>query len=92
MAPPILDQFGRVISEAPPDLYPARAGIAMAIGKLSPLLPANEVERLFAFFVSKALGDRNSEVRVEMLKAAVLAINTHGKVFHHHSLFVPVLF
>jgi hypothetical protein len=78
--PPTLDKFGRVMSEAPPDPYPARCGIALAIGHLAPLLSHKQVEDLFDFFVNKSLGDRNAEVRVEMLNAAVKVINEHGKV------------
>lgn len=80
MPPTVLDQFGRVISEAAPDLYPARCGIAMAIGHIAHLLDPEQVELLFMFFVNTGLGDRKSEVRVEMLKAAVEAVNQHGKV------------
>src|SRR6218665_516656 len=80
MPPTVLDQFGRVISEAAPDLYPARCGIAMAIGHIAHLLNPEQVELLFMFFVNTGLGDRKAEVRAEMLKAAVEAVNHHGKV------------
>jgi hypothetical protein len=78
--PPILDKFGRVMSEAPPDPYAARCGVALAIGHLAPLLSHEQVERLFEFFVNTSLGDRHAEVRGEMLNAAVKVINEHGKV------------
>lgn len=80
MMPPVLDQFGRVVSEGSPDLFPARCGIAMAIAQLVHLLDSLQVEHLFVFFVETGLQDRNAEVRVEMLKAAVEAVNKHGKV------------
>ena len=35
---------------------------------------------LFSFFVPTGLGDRNEEVRGEMLKAALTAVNQLGKV------------
>ena len=80
MPPPLLDSFGRVISEQPPDEWPARSGIAMAICKMSPHISEDQVETLFEFFVQKALGDRSPEVRKHMLDAAVAVINDHGKV------------
>lgn len=79
MMPPVLDQFGRVVSDGSPDLFPARCGIAMAIAQLVHLLDSAQVEHLFIFFVETGLQDRNAEVRVEMLKAAVEAVNKHGK-------------
>jgi len=78
--PPVLDNFGRVISEAPPDLFPARCGVALAIGQMAPLLSHKQVERLFEFFVKTSLGDRHAAVRAEMLKAAINVVNEHGKV------------
>ena len=81
LPPPVLDSFGRVVSEAPPDEWAARAGVAEAIGKLSPCLQeSDQIESLFQFMVEKGLGDRNELVRKHMLQAAVLAINEHGKV------------
>ena len=80
MPPPELDSFGRIISEQPPDEWPARSGIAMAICKMSPHISEDQVETLFEFFVQKALGDRSPEVRKYMLDAAVAVINDHGKV------------
>ncbi len=80
MPPPVLDTFGRVVCEGPPDEWPARSGIAMAICKMSQYIPEEEVETLFEFFVQKSLGDRHEEVRKHMLNAAVAAVNDHGKV------------
>ena len=80
MPPPTVDQFGRITGTAPPDLYPARCGIALAIGHLAPLLLCDSVKALFGFFVSTALRDRHTEVRAEMLKSAILVVNEHGKV------------
>ncbi|XP_013411317.1 eIF-2-alpha kinase activator GCN1 [Lingula anatina] len=79
LAPPVLDSFGRVISEGPPDEWPARSGIALALSKLSPLLTEDQIEPLFSFFVPDGLGDRNGEVRQNMLVSAVAVINGHGK-------------
>ncbi|KAK1156554.1 hypothetical protein AOXY_G25541 [Acipenser oxyrinchus oxyrinchus] len=77
--PPVLDALGRVISEAPPDQWEARCGIALALNKLSQYLDGSQVTPLFQFFVPEALNDRHSEVRKCMLDAALSALNTHGK-------------
>ncbi|CAK8692590.1 unnamed protein product [Clavelina lepadiformis] len=77
--PPVLDQLGRVISESPPDEYQARIGVAFCLSKISPLLPEDQIESLFSFFVPDALGDRHPEVRSKMLDAALQAVNDHGK-------------
>ncbi|XP_072244658.1 stalled ribosome sensor GCN1 [Leuresthes tenuis] len=77
--PPVLDALGRVISEAPPDQWEARCGIALALNKLSQYLNESQVTPLFLFFVPDALNDRHTEVRRCMLDAALSALNTHGK-------------
>ncbi|XP_034077743.1 eIF-2-alpha kinase activator GCN1 [Gymnodraco acuticeps] len=77
--PPVLDALGRVISEAPPDQWEARGGIALALNKLSQFLEEAQVTPLFLFFVPDALNDRHPEVRRCMLDAALSALNTHGK-------------
>uniref|UniRef100_A0A8C4NPU2 GCN1 activator of EIF2AK4 n=1 Tax=Dicentrarchus labrax TaxID=13489 RepID=A0A8C4NPU2_DICLA len=77
--PPVLDALGRVISEAPPDQWEARCGIALALNKLSQYLDEPQVTPLFLFFVPDALNDRHTEVRRCMLDAALSALNTHGK-------------
>ncbi|XP_042276928.1 eIF-2-alpha kinase activator GCN1 isoform X2 [Thunnus albacares] len=77
--PPVLDALGRVISEAPPDQWEARCGIALALNKLSQYLEESQVTPLFLFFVPDALNDRHTEVRRCMLDAALSALNTHGK-------------
>uniref|UniRef100_A0A8C2WX06 GCN1 activator of EIF2AK4 n=1 Tax=Cyclopterus lumpus TaxID=8103 RepID=A0A8C2WX06_CYCLU len=77
--PPVLDALGRVISEAPPDQWEARGGIALALNKLSQYLGESQVTPLFLFFVPDALNDRHTEVRRCMLDAALSALNTHGK-------------
>ncbi|KAL2092754.1 hypothetical protein ACEWY4_012552 [Coilia grayii] len=77
--PPVLDALGRVISEAPPDQWEARCGIALALNKLAQYLDESQVTPLFLFFVPDALNDRHLEVRRCMLDAALSALNTHGK-------------
>ncbi|KAK2840962.1 hypothetical protein Q7C36_012541 [Tachysurus vachellii] len=78
-SPPVLDALGRVISEAPPDQWAARCGIALALNKLSHWLMEDQVTPIFQFFVPDALNDRHSEVRRCMLDAALSVLNTHGK-------------
>ena len=80
IAPPVLDQLGRMISESPPDEYEARCGIALALGKIAPHLKPDNVRELFQFFVPTGLGDRHEDVRKAMLEAARMGIDTHGKV------------
>ena len=80
MAPPVIDDFGRVITEAPADEWPARCGIAMAICNMSQYFTQDLISFLFEFFVQKGLRDRSEEVRKAMLTAAVAAVNEHGKV------------
>ncbi|XP_051757794.1 eIF-2-alpha kinase activator GCN1 [Ctenopharyngodon idella] len=77
--PPVLDALGRIISEAPPDQWEARCGIALALNKLAEFLDESQVTPLFLFFVPDALNDRHAEVRRCMLEAALSALNTHGK-------------
>ncbi|XP_074643687.1 stalled ribosome sensor GCN1-like [Tubulanus polymorphus] len=77
--PPVLDNFGRKVSEQGPDEWAARSGLALALGKMSPSVPEDQIERVFHFFVSKGLLDRNDRVRKHMLDAAVAALDKHGK-------------
>ena len=72
--------FGRVVSEAAPDTFVGRCGVALALSQMSPLLGDDHVTRLFQFFVTQSLNDRHASVRAEMLSAAVAIINHHGKV------------
>ena len=80
LPPPELDTFGRVIGEPPPDNFQSRSGIAYAMECIAPLVPQDQIEELFSFYVPDALGDRSPEVRSRMREAALSAINTHGKV------------
>jgi len=72
--------FGRVVSDAQPDAFAGRCGVALAISQMSPLLSRDHVTRLFEFFVTRSLNDRHANVRADMLTAAVSVINHHGKV------------
>ena len=80
MPPPELDTFGRVIGEPPPDNWQSRSGIAFAMECIAPLVPQDQIQELFSFFVPDALGDRAPEVRTRMREAALSVINTHEMV------------
>lgn len=80
MPPPILDSFGRLVEDQPLDQWEARSGVALALEKISPLLPSEQINEVFSFFVPKSLGDRHVEVRTHMRLAALAAVNEHGKV------------
>jgi len=72
--------FGRVVSDAAPDTFAGRCGVALAVSAMSPLLSRDHVTRLFEFFVTQSLNDRHASVRADMLTAAVNVINHHGRV------------
>lgn len=80
MPPPILDDFGRVISEMPVDDWTPRNGVALAIKEVAIHLPSSVVSELMTFFVTEGLGDRHSEVQHKMLEAAQSVVDVHGKV------------
>nr|CAD7442358.1 unnamed protein product [Timema bartmani] len=78
VVPPKLDSFGRVI-EQPIDMWEPRSGVALALTQIAPLLNSQSVVRLITFFVPTGLGDRNQQVRKNMLAAALAAVDIHGK-------------
>ncbi|XP_033102350.1 eIF-2-alpha kinase activator GCN1-like [Anneissia japonica] len=86
--PPVFDNLGRVVKEAPPDEYTARCGIALALGKISPHYGKDSIPLLFEFFVPGGLGDRNEDVQKHMLKAALAIMEIHGK--DNVSVLLPV--
>ncbi|XP_076367337.1 lethal (3) 80Fj isoform X2 [Tachypleus tridentatus] len=77
--PPVMDNFGRLISEALPDTWEPRSGIAMTLCCLAPQLEKEMVSQLMMFFVGNGLGDRHELVRKNMLDAAVAIVDSHGK-------------
>ncbi|CAL1534334.1 unnamed protein product [Lymnaea stagnalis] len=79
LPPPKVDEFGRQVEEQPPDMWPSRYGVALALKQISPLLTESQIPSLFSFFVPKALSDRSAEVRSGMRDAALSAIQSHGK-------------
>ena len=80
MAPPVLDNFGRVVEKQGADQWMAREGIALLLQRLSPLLTSDSVETLINFYIPNALHDRDDRVALTMRLAAVELIEHHGKV------------
>lgn len=79
MIPAKLDEFGREI-EKPIDTWFPRRGVALALAQIAPLVTPEMIGDLVQFFVSLGLGDRNGNVRKEMLNAALKLVDLHGKV------------
>ena len=83
MTPPVLDSFGRVI-QTQIDHWEPRSGVALALEKIAPYYGQNAnlvkiVTKVATFFVQQGLGDRSEHVRKNMLDAAVVTVNLHGK-------------
>ncbi|KAI5634478.1 HEAT repeats domain-containing protein [Phthorimaea operculella] len=78
LIPAKLDQFGHVVEEAV-DEWGSRRGVAFALKALAPHLKPEAVPAAMRFFVEQGLADRNSQVRDEMLHAAMAIVDLHGK-------------
>ena len=83
MTPPVLDSFGRVI-QGQIDHWEPRSGVALALEKIAPYYgyktnSIHTVTKVATFFVQQGLGDRSEQVRKNMLDAAVVTVNLHGK-------------
>ena len=64
-----------------PYFYNCRASLGSNYGDYRiNTFPSLQVSILFSFFVPTGLGDHSEEVRVEMLNAALTAVNHLGKV------------
>ena len=68
-----------MISEAPPDEYQSRIGVAYALKKISPIIPDDQLYTVFTFFVQNGLGDRHSEVRLNNRQYDLFSI----RIYHH---------
>lgn len=79
MVPARVDSLGRIV-EKPIDTWEPRSGVALALAQLAPLLAPEIIADLAKFYVEKGLGDRNETVRLNMLNAALAAVDLHGKV------------
>ncbi|PWN28930.1 ARM repeat-containing protein [Jaminaea rosea] len=76
------DQFGMIIESTRnrEDPWRIRTAIAHAFGDLAPQLQATDLEPFFEFMIKdEALGDRNDDVRQNMLDAASSVVDLHGK-------------
>ncbi|KAF5292015.1 hypothetical protein FQA39_LY14132 [Lamprigera yunnana] len=87
MIPPKLDEFGREL-EKPIDIWTPRRGVALTLAELAPYLDPDTIGKLIEFLVPSALGDRQEEVRKDMLTAALNIVELHGK--DHVSTLLPV--
>jgi hypothetical protein len=75
-----LDEFGMPKKMDLSDPWEARHGIAVAFKEIAPHLPKNQLEPFFEFLIQNGpLGDQNATVRGEMLEAANVAIELHGR-------------
>lgn len=78
MIPAKLDQFEREIEPAI-DQWEPRRGVAISLGQIASYFSTKEVERVMQFMVAKGLGDREEIVHKEMLAAALIIVEYHGK-------------
>ncbi|KAK8117583.1 eIF-2-alpha kinase activator GCN1 [Apiospora kogelbergensis] len=74
-----LNQYGIPEKTDLADLWEARHGVAAALKTLAPCLKKDQIDGYFSFLIEKGpLGDKNPNVRSEMLEAAITAIDKHG--------------
>lgn len=79
---PEYDRFGMLVEESlsREDPWKARRALATALRLMSPSFSAAEVKTFFDLLIDgKALGDRSQSVRSELLEAAQVFIDLHGK-------------
>lgn len=79
---PEYDRFGMLVEESlsREDPWKARKALATALRLMSPSFSAAEVKTFFDLLIDgKALGDRSQSVRSELLEAAQVVIDLHGK-------------
>jgi len=75
-----LDEFGMPKKMDLSDPWEARHGIALAFKGLAPHLEKRQLEPYFNFLIEQGpLGDQSAGVRAEMLEAANMTIEIHGK-------------
>ncbi|KAK8022266.1 eIF-2-alpha kinase activator GCN1 [Apiospora rasikravindrae] len=74
------DSYGMPKKTDLADPWEARHGVAAALKTLAPCLQKDQVDGYFSFLMEKGpLGDRDPNVRGEMLEAAITAIDQHGR-------------
>ena len=76
--PPVVDSLGRIVEPAI-DHWEPRSGIALALARIAPYYTESMVIQTASFFIPQGLGDRSEAVRKDMLNAAVVTIDLHGK-------------
>ncbi|PHH75425.1 hypothetical protein CDD80_2378 [Ophiocordyceps camponoti-rufipedis] len=75
-----LDEFGMPRKMDLSDPWEARQGVATAFKELVSVLDKTQMDDLFDFLIeSGPLGDKNDDVRREMLDAAIRAADVHGR-------------
>ncbi|KAI0006860.1 translational activator GCN1 [Xylariaceae sp. FL0662B] len=77
---PQLDEYGMPKKTDLSDPWEARHGIAIAFKELAAHLQTSQVDDYFNFLIEGGpLGDQNATVRSQMLDAAIVAIDLHGR-------------
>jgi hypothetical protein len=77
---PQLDEYGMPKKMDLSDPWEARNGIALAFKELAPVFEATLLDPFLQFLIERGpLGDRDSNVREEMVEAATTIIALHGK-------------
>ncbi|KAI2640034.1 ARM repeat-containing protein [Xylaria nigripes] len=77
---PQLDEYGMPKKADLSDPWQARHGIATAFKHVAAHLEKSQIDGFLDFLIENGpLGDQNAMVRSEMLDAALVAINLHGK-------------
>ncbi|KAL5604301.1 hypothetical protein BROUX41_002274 [Berkeleyomyces rouxiae] len=77
----LLDEYGMPKKMDLSDPWEARQGIALAFKELAPYYTTVQLDALFDFLIEKGpLGDKNDNVRGQMLDAAVHVIDLRGKI------------
>ncbi|KAI0388978.1 ARM repeat-containing protein [Xylariaceae sp. FL0594] len=77
---PQLDEFGMPKKVDLSDQWEPRHGIATAFKQLATCLEKTQIDSFLGFLIdSGPLGDQNAMVRGEMLDAALVAVDLHGK-------------
>ncbi|CEP19550.1 hypothetical protein [Parasitella parasitica] len=80
---PEYDEYGMVIPETldRADPWEARVGLALTLKALAPFMQLDNAAGFCKFLINdQALGDRNEQVRKQMLAAGLAVINAYGKV------------
>jgi hypothetical protein len=77
---PQLDEYGMPKKIDLSDPWEARNGIALAFKELAPVFEENALNAFLRFLIDQGpLGDKNPNVREEMIEAATTIIALHGK-------------